>query len=112
MSDLAALGGHHIHRVRALGIRAVVEDGLAYCSASWRVWRDCRVFVPLATLQNCVEAGGERAAAQWENTYLPLAFESFSGYLVADEIYDGPFCILSLVDPHISKHIFYQVLDH
>jgi hypothetical protein len=56
--------------------------------------------------------GGKRAAAQWENTYLPWALEDFSGYLVADELYDGPFCVLSLVDPHTGKRLFYQVLDH
>ena len=62
MSDLAPPGGHYTHRVMGLGIRAVVEDGLAYRSASWRLWRDYRVFVPFATLQNWVEAGGEKGS--------------------------------------------------
>ena len=36
----------------------------------------------------------------------------FSGYVAADELYDGPFCILSAVDNHRYKRILYDVLDH
>jgi len=36
----------------------------------------------------------------------------FSGYLAADELYDGPFCILSIVDNRTFKRLFFQVLDH
>ncbi len=61
-SDLAPPGGHDTRRVMALAVRAVVEDGLPYRAASWRLWRDHRVFVPLATIQNWVEAGGEKGA--------------------------------------------------
>ncbi len=35
----------------------------------------------------------------------------FSGYLAADELYDGPFCVLSLVDNRTFKRLFYQVLE-
>jgi hypothetical protein len=60
LSDLAPPGGHYTHRVMGLAIRRVVEDGLPYRSASWSLWRDHRVFVPFATIQNWVEAGGEK----------------------------------------------------
>ncbi len=59
-TDLAPPGGRYTHRVMALAVRSVVEDGLAYRNASWRLWRDHRVFVPFATIQNWVEAGGEK----------------------------------------------------
>ena len=36
----------------------------------------------------------------------------FSGYVAADEVYDGPFCILSAVDNRRYKRILYDVLDH
>ena len=36
----------------------------------------------------------------------------FSGYIAADEVYDGPFCVLSIVDNHTFKRILYEVLDH
>jgi hypothetical protein len=36
----------------------------------------------------------------------------FSGYLTADELYDGPFCVLSLVDNRTFKRLFYRVLEH
>jgi hypothetical protein len=60
MSDLALPKAHYTLRVVALAVRAVVEDGLPYQSASWRLWRDHRVFVPWATIQNWVEAGGKK----------------------------------------------------
>jgi hypothetical protein len=36
----------------------------------------------------------------------------FSGYIAADELYDGPYCILSIVDNHRFKRLIYEVLDH
>ena len=59
-SALAPPGAHYTHRVMVLAIGSVVEDGLPYRVASWRLWRDHRVFVPVATIQNWVEAGGEK----------------------------------------------------
>ena len=35
----------------------------------------------------------------------------FSGYIAVDEVYDGPFCVLSIVDNHTFKRVFYQVLE-
>jgi hypothetical protein len=60
LSDLAPPGSHYTHRVIDLGVRLVVEDGLPYRPASWHLWRDHRVFVPFATLQNWVEAAGKK----------------------------------------------------
>jgi len=60
LSDVAPPGSHYTHRVIALAMRVVVEDGLAYRNASWQLWRDHRVFVPFATIQNWVEAGGKK----------------------------------------------------
>ena len=36
----------------------------------------------------------------------------FSGYIAADELYDGPFCVLSIVDNRTFRRICYEVLDH
>ena len=36
----------------------------------------------------------------------------FSGYIAADELYDGPFCVLSIVDNRTFKRLVYEVLDH
>jgi len=43
--------------------------------------------------------------------YLDWAFEDFSGYVATDEVYDGPFCILYLVDNRTYKKLMYRVLD-
>lgn len=60
MSDLALPKVQYTNRVVALAVRLVVEDGLPYQAASWHLWRDHRVFVPFATIQNWVEAGGKK----------------------------------------------------
>ena len=62
MSDLALPGSHYTLQVVAMAVRLVVEDGMPYQSASWHLWRDQRVFVPWATIQNWVEAGGKKGA--------------------------------------------------
>jgi hypothetical protein len=61
LSDLADPGSHYTRRVVHLAVRLVVEDGLPYRPASWHLWRDHRVFVPWATIQNWVEATGEKS---------------------------------------------------
>ena len=38
--------------------------------------------------------------------------DDFSGYIAADELYDGPYCVLSIVDNRTFKRIAYEVLDH
>lgn len=44
--------------------------------------------------------------------YLTAALADFSGYVAADELYDGPFCVLSLVDNRRFTRLVYEVLDH
>jgi hypothetical protein len=61
MADLAPPKGHYTQRVVAMAVRLVVEDGLPYRAASWHLWRDHRVFVPFATVQNWVEASGKKS---------------------------------------------------
>jgi hypothetical protein len=65
LSDLAPPGSQYTHRVIDLAVRLVVEDGLPYRPASWHLWRDHRVFVPFATIQNWVEAGGKKGAGAY-----------------------------------------------
>jgi len=44
--------------------------------------------------------------------YLDGALADFSGYIAADELYDGPFCVLSIVDNRNFRRLIYEVLDH
>jgi hypothetical protein len=44
--------------------------------------------------------------------FLDWALEAFSGYVAADELYEGPYCVLSVVDNRQYKRILYEVLDH
>lgn len=72
MSDYALPKSHYTHRVVALAVRLVVEDGLPYQAASWHLWRDHRVFVPYATIQNWVEAGGKKGGPPSEGVLSSL----------------------------------------
>lgn len=40
------------------------------------------------------------------------ALADFSGYLALDEVYDGPFCVLSAVDNRRHHRLCFRVLDH
>ena len=44
--------------------------------------------------------------------YLDEALADFSGYLAIDEVYDSPFCILSIVDNRRYNRLAFRVLDH
>jgi hypothetical protein len=55
--------------------------------------------------------GGKKGARRIDADYLDWALSDFSGYIAADELYDGPFCVLSIVDNRTFKRISYQVLD-
>ena len=98
MTDLAAPGSHSTTRVVDTAVRLVIEDGLPNCAASWNP----RVRSPrLRSLRHDPELGrgrGEKAQRRIPTDYLDWALSDFSGYIAADELYDGPFCVLSIVD--------------
>src|SRR5215510_12768101 len=56
--------------------------------------------------------GEKKAQARMDTDFLDWALAAFSGYVAADELYDGPFCILSAVDNRCYKRLLYDVLDH
>lgn len=56
--------------------------------------------------------GEKRAAEDVTGAYLDQALADFSGYIAADELYDGPFCVLSIVDNRTFRRLIYEVLDH
>src|SRR5262245_31065676 len=47
-----------------------------------------------------------------DTAFLDWALTDFSGYVAADELSDGPFCVLSAVDNRRYKRLLYDVLDH
>src|SRR6266700_132811 len=56
--------------------------------------------------------GEKKAQARMDTDFLDWALADFSGYVAADALYDGPFCMLSAVDNRRYKRILYEVLDH
>ncbi len=53
----------------------------------------------------------KKGEARIETDYLDWAVRDFSGYIAVDELYDGPFCVLSIVDNRQFKRILYEILD-
>jgi Transposase len=43
--------------------------------------------------------------------YLGRVLKTFSGYLAIDELYDGPFCVISIVDNRMYQRLAYRVLE-
>src|SRR3989441_6866155 len=56
--------------------------------------------------------GEKKAQGRMDTDFLDWALADFSGYVAVDELYDGPFCLLSAVDNRRYKRILYDVLDH
>lgn len=57
-------------------------------------------------------AGEKKAEQRVRGEYLDGALAKFSRYIAADELYDGPFCVLSIVDNRTFRRLIYEVLDH
>jgi hypothetical protein len=95
-----------------MAVRLVVEDGLPYRPSRGHLWRDHRVFVPFATMQNWAEAGEKKAQGQMDGAFLDWALKAFAGYVAADELSEGPYCVLSAVDNRQDKRLLDTVLDH
>jgi hypothetical protein len=54
----------------------------------------------------------KKAESTIETRYMDKALGDFSGYIAADELYDGPFCVLFIVDNHKFRRLYYEVLDY
>src|SRR2546426_5952877 len=67
---------------------------------------------PVPRFKTGLRLGEKKAQARMDTDFLDWALADFSGYVAADELYDGPFCILSAVDNRRYKRILYDVLDH
>src|SRR3989442_1219201 len=67
---------------------------------------------PLPPYKIGPRSGEKKAHGPMDGAFLDWALESFSGYVAADELYEGPYCVLSAVDNRRYKRMLYAVLDH
>ena len=110
-SDLAPLKSQYTHRVQQTAVRLVIEDDMPYRMASWHLWRDHRV----CFLGHHPEFGRGRGGKKAGPPLTPSTSSTltrFSGYIAIDELYDGPFCVLSLVDNRAFIRLSFRVLEH
>src|SRR5919108_2670480 len=56
--------------------------------------------------------GEKKAQGHMGGAFLEWALQAFSGYAAVDELYEGPYCVLSAVDNRQFKRVLYEVLDH
>src|SRR6266702_4899447 len=85
------------------------------CPTALRVGTCGATIASLCPLRPCrtgSRLGGKKAQARMDTDFLDWALADFSGSVAADELYDGPFCMLSAVDNRRYKRILYEVLDH
>ncbi len=104
------LGRAQGHPSSWLGHPHIVETA-TYQPASWHFLARPSGLRPFATIQNWVEAREKRRSLESGADYLDWALDGFSGYIAADELYDGPFCVLSDRRQPL-KRLCYEVLDH
>src|SRR6266478_2631427 len=67
---------------------------------------------PLRPSKTGSRLGEKKAQEHMNGAFLDWALEAFSGYVAADELYEGPYCVLSAVDNRQYKRVMYEVLDH
>src|SRR5712692_2658974 len=67
---------------------------------------------PLPPFRTGQRLGEKKAHGTMDGAFLDWALEAFSGYVAADELYEGPYCVLSVVDHRQYKRMLYKVLDH
>src|SRR5262249_24513313 len=67
---------------------------------------------PLPVCRIGQRLGEKKAQGQMAGAFLDWALEACSGYVAADELYEGRYCVLSAVDNRQYKRLLYQVLDH
>src|SRR5262249_9097926 len=104
---------------------ATTPDGLSTSPSAWWSRTDCRIARPVGAsgaITACSSRmprsrtgsrpGGKKGARRIDTDYLDWALSEFSGFIAADELYDGPFCILSIVDNRSFKRLSYQALSH
>ena len=105
--------------------RANIPVGWCFWQCDWW-WRTaCRTDLPPgiygetigfsfrgARFKTGLRQRGEKSESSIQGNYLNNVLANFSGYIAADELYDGPFCVLFIVDNHKFKRLYYEVLDH
>ena len=113
----AKLGTHAVAKraarcEKAPALLAVGDNGRGHEETSLIDWSCCRL-PPVRALSSAkVKKSQKRAADRITEDYLDGVLAGFSGYIAADELYDGPFCVLSIVDNHRFTRLVYEVLDH
>ena len=105
--------------------RVTIRTALSHSRYGWWWRTDCLTarpvgifgeiiasLCPLPPSRTGLRPGGKKAEQRITGEYLDAVLADFSGYIAADELYDGPFCVLSIVDNRTFRRITYEVLDH
>ena len=66
---------------------------------------------PVPPCRTGQKLGEKKAQGQRDGAFLDWALQAFSGYVAADELSEGPSCVLSAVDNRQDKRMLYAVRD-
>jgi hypothetical protein len=108
------------------------HDPSAFTLAGFRIWlcvwcakMDCPTKVPVGISGGITASSsplppsktgskppGKKKVATLRTAYLDDALTQFSGYLAIDEVYDGGFCVLCVVDNQRYNRLACCVLEH
>ena len=108
-----------------LCLKAIIHTGWFRWLFDWSLKMDCHIERHRGTCGETIgylyrgrpfriglKRRGKKTEATIKTDYIDHALSDFSGYIAADELYDGPFCVLFIVDNHKFKRLHYEVLDH
>ena len=102
----------YTHRVQQTAVRLVIEDDMPYRIASWHLRRQPPRFLFLGPPSRIGSRPRGKKAGPPLIPSTSRRLTRFSGYIAIDELYDGPFCVLSLVDNRAFIRLSFRVLEH
>ena len=114
LSSLALPYCRYTLRVQRLAVRLVADDGMPYRDRRRMSTYGATIASssPSPPSRTGSRRRGKKCRQAISGTFLDEALVGFSGYLAVDEVYDGPFCVLCVVDNRAFNRLACAVLDH
>ena len=111
VSDLALPKSRYTLRVQRTAVRLAIEDGLPIGRPVGICGGTTASLSPGLRSRTGSRRLGKKSLADIDTEYLDRVLATFSGYLAIDELYDGPFCVISVVDNRMYQRLAYRVLE-
>jgi hypothetical protein len=107
--DFIEKGARYTNRARAKASESVDDDKMPFTLVAKRMERDFNVSPHETTIMRWYRAVTPAGAEGFD--YNPHVVQSFSGFLCVDEMYDGPFAIVTATDPVNDGNLAYMLIE-